>query len=277
MMKRYIWIVMVLLILCMNTCVAESSVTVENLIDDWTEKYVKNSEECSTGNCANEDDTYISKREALSTAVHSIVLLSLESPTSLYESYSIQFDFYRNDETNRIAWNVQFFERNSHSYTLRVDAITGELCAILVFNSANLPDSFFEEEPYLDKIIDEWYILYSHSPNFSPEVYAAELKNSELPDECGVHQREALRCALQVLKSLGSEVENMCAYMPFVHYDVSPIANRWDISLKGGNGTVSFTINADTGVMENMGWVHRQDNMVFYAPTFENVITNAEK
>ena len=258
-MKLCMRIAAVLIVLCMNTCIAESSVTLENLIDDWSEKYTNHTEGDSMVAYTYEADACISKHEALSTAVSSIVLLALESPTSLSERFCIQFDLYCNDEEDRLAWDVQFYDRNSHSYTIRVDAITGELCAIYVFNSATMPDSFFEDAPHLDEIIDEWYILYSESPSFSPAVYAAELEDPMFPNDAGVYQREALRCVLQVLMKLEGEDADMSAYIPYVEYNVSPAANRWHIMLDQPEKCITFVIDAETGVVERMKWNRRSD------------------
>lgn len=249
-------------LLCSSIVGAESSMTEDILIEHWCEKYVNNQYEyvIETADTSNyeidvmEQNT-TSQTNALITAIDAILLLNYETPTSLYEEYYVMFRFHHVEDRNKYVWDVIFVSDDRVAYTISVFADSGTIYELYVFNESTLPEQFFDADSYVDAIIDKWYEAYSDSANFAYDVYAMELENAPFPDAGEMCQRDVLRCIVNVLHILG-ETDNarIAEYIPRVRYNVSSNIKWWEIILSHPEKHVSFTIDADTGVMESMTW-----------------------
>lgn len=200
-------------------------------------------------------------QDPFSAACEHLILLGLETPESL-SGYTMTEDFYHNEEDNLDVLDVldvRFFQSQQQVYTLRLDALSGDFLSLFCFDFPSVPQRFYEETPAIDALIDHWDALYSDSANYSPEVFSSELLHPSLPSENDMSHRTALSCAAGMILTLtGYEADTLKTYIPYVSFDVSPMASRWyilitqDVSFQESCEVFSVVLNAGTGSLEKI-------------------------
>ena len=227
-MIRQFIILMLLITVCSSNCaVGESLYTADMLIADWTAKYVDSSYwktqwllEANNVAAVVPFEHHIVQQEAIRIAVDTLIRLGYETPENLSKLY-------------KLHW----------------------------FNTIPIPQKFKDQNDAIDVLIDHWDELYGNSPKYSPAKYGSEMLAFPLPGEADIQQREALQYAVGIAHVL-SGYDIVCYYewLPHVSFDVSPIANRWSISLEcetsvpGTYEVFSFLFDAGTCSLESCGW-----------------------
>lgn len=269
-MKKVMMLVLLLLVITLsaNSAFSSPGYTVEMLIDHWSNRFIdpaywssKWLSESTSSQAVVPSEKHTPQHDALRSAVEMIIQLGFETPESLSQYYDVKFGFYFKEDYNLYAWDIDLFSEQKQVYTIRIDANSGQLFAIYVFDSSNVPDRRVEQNLSIDALIDHWDKLYSASSNYSPEVYAGEMQDWPLPDDDDVPRRTALHYAIEMILTLSNhDIDILYDYRPYVQFDISPVAHRWYITIfeesndTGLCQTFTFSINAMTGKLENLTW-----------------------
>ena len=263
---------MVLLLLVMtfsaSSAFASTAHTPEALIDDWNNRFIdptywlsKLSSEADNPTAVVPSEKHILQQDALRYAVEAIIQLGIETPESLSKHYDVKFGFCFIEDYDIFVWDIDLSREQRPVYTIRIDATTGQLFAIYVFDSSNIPGRRDERNHSIEALIDQWDKDYSDSPNYSPEVYAGEMEDFPLPGNDDVTQRTALHYAIEIVLSLSNhDIDTLRDYHPYVSFDVTPLARSWHITIfqetndTGLCETFAFVINSTTGKLEQLTW-----------------------